>query len=340
MHSPLSPVVDAEVQKAAILIAAWLVLFLEWSMARDRQHADHRAGQRAWQRCGRHGRGFTLVELLVAIAIIGILIAILLPAVQWAREAARSARCKNSLKQIGLALHNYHDVHEHFPMGSSSESTGAWGFLFFLMPQLDNANVPKMVNFSKPDCCREIMLKQGASPPQPEPASMLFRILGCPSDPHTERLHTSGGSISLPCGKLYPGSYLGISGDVNFFGGGTTTGNGILYSLSSIRTADILDGTSSTMIVGERGIPNDLVLGWVICGGTELDQYLGAQDVPVPGKNVPWTDPIFERFWSWHHGGAQFVFADGSVHFLANTIDRTTYRALATRGGREVVGDF
>jgi len=304
-------------------------------MVADRELVEHHVRQRTLAK-----RAFTLVELLVVIAIIGILIAILLPAVQWAREAARAMRCKNNLKQIGLALHNYHDVHGSFPMGSSSDTTGAWGFLMSLMPQLDNANVPKTVNFENPDCCNEIMLRQNASPAQPDPASTLFSVLACSSDPNSERLHVSGGSISLPCGKLYPGSYLGVSGDVNFFGSGTTTGNGILFSLSRIRMADILDGTSNTMIVGERGIPSDLVLGWVICGANELDQYLGAEYVPVPGRNAPWTDPVFQGFWSWHSGGAHFVFADGSVHFIRNSIDKTTYRALGTRANREVFRDF
>jgi prepilin-type N-terminal cleavage/methylation domain-containing protein len=304
-------------------------------MVADRELVEHHVRQRPLAK-----RAFTLVELLVVIAIIGVLVALLLPAVQWAREAARAARCKNNLKQIGLALQNYHDVHERFPMGSSSEATGSWGFLLFLMPQLGNTNVYKTVNFNNPDCCSEIMLRQGASPPQSDPASTFFRILACPSDPNSERLHTSGGSISLPCGKLYPGSYLGVSGDVDFAGSGTTTGNGILYSLSSICMADVLDGTSNTMIVGERGIPSDLVWGWVICGANELDQYLGAEYVPVPARNAPWTDPIFQGFWSWPRGGAHFVFADGSVHFISSSIDRTTYRALATRANREVVRDF
>jgi prepilin-type N-terminal cleavage/methylation domain-containing protein/prepilin-type processing-associated H-X9-DG protein len=304
-------------------------------MPAGREFVEHHFGQPR-----RRMRGFTLVELLVVIGIIGVLIALLLPAVQWAREAARAARCKNNLKQIGLALQNSHDVHGRFPMGSSSDTVGSWGFLLSLMPQLDNAHVPTMVNLGNPDCCSEIMLRQNAIPPQGDPASTLFSVLACPSDPNSERLHTSGGSISLPCGKLYPGSYLGVSGDVDFFGSGTTTGNGILYSLSSIRMADILDGTSNTMIVGERGIPDDLVLGWVICGATELDQYLGAENVPVPARKAPWTDPIFQGFWSWHSGGAHFVFADGSVHFIRNTIDKTTYRALATRAGREVISDF
>ncbi|MCI0359770.1 MAG: DUF1559 domain-containing protein [Planctomycetaceae bacterium] len=274
------------------------------------------------------------------IAIIGILIAVMLPAVQWARESARAARCKNNLKQIGLALQNYHDVHERFPMGSSRDSNGSWGFLLFLMPQLDNVNAYRSVKFDIPDCCREIMLLQSASPPKPDPASTLFSVLVCSSDPNSNRQHTSGGSVSLPCGKLYPGSYLGVSGNEDFSGGGTTSGNGILYSLSNTRMGDIVDGASNTMIVGERGIPNDLVWGWVICGGTECDQYLAAAQPPVPARNAPWTDPISQGFWSWHAGGAHFVLADGSVRFINTSIDQTTYRALGTRAGREVIHNF
>jgi prepilin-type N-terminal cleavage/methylation domain-containing protein len=289
-------------------------------------------------RCPRGCCGFTLVELLVTLAIISVLLAMLLPAVQLARESARAGSCQNNLKQIGLALHKYHDLHLCLAMGSSRDIEGSWGFLLGLMPHLDNATARRLVDYSN-DCCAEILLRQNAQPPQPEPASKFFPFLACPSDPNAHRLHTSGGGASYPCGKLYPGDYLGVSGNTSYFGSSTTSGNGLLYSRSHVRLAEVTDGTSTTLIAGERGIPSDLVLGWCICGGTDGDQYLGAEYPPATGHNAPWSDPLAQGFWSWHRG-VHFAFADGSVHRLTTTIDPRTYRALATRAGGEVVANY
>jgi prepilin-type N-terminal cleavage/methylation domain-containing protein/prepilin-type processing-associated H-X9-DG protein len=287
-------------------------------------------------RCPRGRCGFTLIELLVTLAIISVLLALLLPAVQLARESARAGSCQNNLKQIVLALHKYHDSQLRLPMGSSRDVEGSWGFLLGLMPHLDNAAVLRLVDYSN-DCCSEILRRQNAQPPQAEPASRFFPFLACPSDPNARRLHTSGGGTSYPCGRLYPGDYLGVSGNASFFGSSTTSGNGLLYSLSRVRLAEITDGTSNTLVVGERGIPSDLVLGWCICGGTDGDQYLGAEYPPATGHNAPWSDPLAQGFWSWHRGGVHFAFADGSVRRLSTTIDPRTYRALATRAGGEVI---
>ena len=286
---------------------------------------------------------FTLVELLVVIAIIGILIALLLPAVQAAREAARRMQCRNNLKQIGLALHTYHDAHRVFPMGSETASgQGYWGYAVFILPQLELGNVLDTVDFRNPDCCAYIRALQGISPPgpaQPDPTSQAFPVLICPSDPHGHEKLKDGTPDAQPCGDLYPSDYLGVAGDTEAGGGcgNLLDGNGMLYSLSAVRLADVKDGTSNTLMVGERGIPQDLIWGWTICGGSACEQYVSTERGLSPGADAPHTSGIIERFWSWHPGGTHFVLGDGSVQFLSYNIDLATYNALSTRAGGEVV---
>ena len=189
----------------------------------------------AAMRSRQRNRGFTLIELLVVMAVIALLVALLLPAVQKAREAARSVQCKNHLKQIGLALHNYHDVYSTLPMGSGPvPDRPGWGFTMSLLPHLDLANVYNTVHFDTPSCCSEIISLQGAVPAKPDPTSQPLGVLFCPSDPNSQRRHDSGGGVSFPCGKLYPGSYLGVSGDEHTGCESQVPGNGLLYYLSSV----------------------------------------------------------------------------------------------------------
>jgi prepilin-type N-terminal cleavage/methylation domain-containing protein len=289
----------------------------------------------------RKSRGFTLIELLVVIAIIAILIALLLPAVQQAREAARTTRCKNNMKQLGVALHNYHEQHGCFPMGSSpSQGAGSWGFTMFLMPQLDRVAVYDSVDFSNPNCCNEILRLQNATPPEADPSSIPYESLICPTDFNANRLLEHGTPNAFPCGDIYPGDYLGVSGDQDFSCNGTANGNGMLFTRSKTRFRDIRDGTTNTFILGERAIPNDLIYGWVICGGTECEQYASTERGLSPGEDGPWSAGIIERFWSWHAGGTHFLFSDGRVRFLSYSMDHQTYTALGTRAGGEVVGEF
>ncbi|MCX7420459.1 MAG: DUF1559 domain-containing protein [Planctomycetia bacterium] len=284
--------------------------------------------------------GFTLIELLVVIAIIAILIALLLPAVQQAREAARRSQCQNNIKQFGIALHNYHDLHRCFPMGSSVQTgNGAWGLMMHLLPQLEQSSAYKSVNINKTDCCIELIAVQAAG--KLTPSGQPLPMLNCPTDPLGGQQITSGTQPgTYPCGKLNPGNYLGVSGKIDSACGGTTIGKGMLFSLSSVRLSQVLDGTSSTLMLGERGIPNDFTWGWPICGGTECEHYISAQRGLSPGKSAPFSAGIVERFWSWHPGGAYFLLADGHVKFLNYSIDYTTFTNLSTRDGREVVGEY
>ena len=287
-------------------------------------------------------RGFTLIELLVVIAIIAILIALLLPAVQQAREAARRSQCQNHIKQIGIALHNYHDVNRCLPMGSSNPaSVGSWGMMLALLPQLDQSALFRTANTSQPDCCSAIIAVQALN--KPNPSDVGLSVLFCPSDPNENKLLTSGpptAPTTFPCGKLFAYNYLGVSGNTHYGCGNNSAGEGIFFTRSKIRLGDITDGTSATLAIGERGIASDLAWGWSICGGLECEHYLSTQIGLSKSQNLPSMTGVETHFSSWHPGGAYFLLADGHVKFLSNNIDYNTYRNLSTRAGREVTGEY
>jgi len=342
------------------------------------------------QRNSREARGFTLIELLVVISIIGILIALLLPAVQAAREAARRASCNNNLKQIGLALQNYLSAHQVFPPGyvssvdptitdacnQDAENAGvgvdlgpgwAWGSM--ILPQMEQLALFNAINFSIP-----------VSNPyhQNDTASTtLVAAYLCPSD--------AGGPDVVPVLKdppdpAQPGTFTGSAIDdyvargnyVGMFGigeicaasGATGTGprgpaTGIFYRNSRTGMAEITDGSSQTIAVGERSHNLSYVTwtarsigGWLgktsaMEGGTDQfnpspeeswTQVLGPAGLD-DGPRTP-NDPKahVEDYWSYHAGGVNFLFADGSVHMLRNSINPSVWRALATRKLGEVVG--
>jgi len=293
-----------------------------------------------------HRRGFTLIELLVVIAVIAILIALLLPAVQQAREAARRTQCKNHLKQIGLAIHNYHDVHNVTPPGSLPGTGLSWGFATHLLPFLEQSTVYNSIDFESTDCAAFLKAKQAAG--EPDPASVLMSFLTCPSDPYADHKLLSGPTGPTPAsydtGFLYPADYLGVSGSVESAAwcpnNGIDNGNGIFFTRSRTKFRDVTDGLSTTLFVGERGIPDDWGWGWPVCGGTECEHYVSAERGLSPPDLPPNTANIVRRFWSWHTGGTHFVLGDGAVHFLSTSIDHGTFTDLSTRNGGEVVGEF
>jgi prepilin-type N-terminal cleavage/methylation domain-containing protein len=294
-------------------------------------------------------RAFTLIELLVVISVIGILIALLLPAVQAARESGRRLKCQNSLKQIVLGTHAYHDAYKTLPSGSmfakplGAVSSGpySWGMMMLTLPYIEQTAAYKTINMRTWDCGKEIRTLQAAG--KPDPTSKLMKVLVCPSDPNSDDSLLSGPLGPLPysgdCGVLFPGNYLGVAGDdeETFHCWGINKGTGIYYNLSRTRMHDIFDGTGATLAIGERGIPNDLGWGWLICGGTECEHYIATNRGLSPGKNLPSSLAIIQHFWSWHPGGAYFAAADGSVHFLSYHIDYHTYLDLSTRAGYEPV---
>jgi prepilin-type N-terminal cleavage/methylation domain-containing protein/prepilin-type processing-associated H-X9-DG protein len=276
----------------------------------------------------RHGgrTGFTLVELLVVIAIIGILIALLLPAVQAAREAARRSQCTNNLKQYGLALHNYHDAHRAFPIGIDDRY---WGFRGRVLPYVEAQSVYVLINFSYPPDCFAYQL---SVPLAQQPCNRVLTVDYCPSDPNGNRI--ADNSIST-AGSYGLSDYFGVIGTTR------TSNDGLLFRNSLTRIADATDGTSNTIIMGERSAPDSLVWGWNYCGwgdnGTgDGDILLSTQFGLGPGKATEDAPSIY-HFWSYHPGGAMFLLCDGSVRFLSYTMPQATLNSLATRGGGEVV---
>jgi prepilin-type N-terminal cleavage/methylation domain-containing protein len=276
------------------------------------------------QRRARKLTGFTIVELLVVIAIIGIIVALLLPAVQAAREAGRRTQCQNNLKQYGLALQSYHNAAKSFPVGNVANRW--WGFHARLLPYLEAQSVYQYINFDFPDDCFHAC---SALPPGNDPGNQVQPVDMCPDDPNAGLIWNSTAGI----GRHGCTNYLGMMGT------SATANDGILFSGGSVSLAKVTDGASHTIIMGERGIPNDLYWGWPYCGsgidnlgnGDHLltSQFGISLGLPDGNHNL--------HFWSYHCGLAMFLFADGSEHPLDQGLDLNIFQALSTRAGGETV---
>jgi len=304
---------------------------------------------------GRQFRlGFTLIELLVVIAIIAVLIALLLPAVQQARESARRTQCKNNLKQIGLALHNYHDTFGTFPPRENHLRTflaatdSEWGdrpgtFLLFILPYIDKAPLYSTLDFNvRYDVPQNIAAIR-----------RRFPAYECPSNPQVGKI--SGNNFD---GALV--TYFGVYGSTDAPGGrareqwaiGNTSSlsaQGIMYFNGYSPLASITDGTSNTMIIGEvRGYrpnsPTDMGVApdggrgmrWEIGTGTHL-QPINGVDGPG-GSNCP--SCRWEGMSSFHTGGTHALLADGAVRFINQNIDSNTFLWLGAKADGRVVGEF
>lgn len=300
-------------------------------------------------------RGFTLIELLVVIAIIAVLIALLLPAVQQAREAARRTQCKNNLKQIGLALHNYHDTFRVFPPGwigvdpatrqmSPHEGGSGIGWAALILPQMEQGALYNQLNLNVP-------INDPVNAPWIKTSLSAYL---CPSDtaPQITWDIEEEGSPGTVLATLATANYIAAFGTEELDGcenapgtapvsaQGQCLGNGSLYHNSRVAIRDITDGTSSTIFVGERKTkPQDgwwsTWVGMVPEGEEAFQRVLGALDHT---PNHPMTH--LDDFSSNHVGGTQFLMADGHVRFVSENIDVYLYKALGTIQGNETVGEF
>ncbi|WP_437202175.1 DUF1559 domain-containing protein [Planctomicrobium sp. SH664] len=313
--------------------------------------------------CDRQRRGFTLIELLVVIAIIAVLIAMLLPAVQQARESARRTQCKNNIKQIGLALHNYHDVHKVFPPGQMQDygfSVGRpanqsyqfryrYGWHVMLFPYLDQtALFNSFMNTHQNTALR---------PYEWPDRGTIIPGFSCPSDPAMPKV-TSLGSYSNY--QLSQGSKSMRTGTTTSAGTNSMEGNGIASCISSIQIRDITDGTSNTAAAGEiKVVPmNDgdrrghlyagLRATWTVAlrdppnsGAPDVLQtgYASHQD-DIPVSLVADTAFLHMNVRSHHTGGAQILLCDGSVRFVSNNIHLQTWNNLGNREDGNTVGDY
>jgi prepilin-type N-terminal cleavage/methylation domain-containing protein len=322
-------------------------------------------------------RGFTLIELLVVIAIIAILIALLLPAVQQAREAARRTQCKNNLKQIGLALHNYHDVYTMFPNGAVASSVGGWGPSWYMriLPYVDQAPVYNQLTFNGVHpgwaCCGDAANTGGELNGNVlRNAHFTFAI--CPSSPMLAKRDAGGGK------PITNAQYMGISGALNGNGFTNPTNRtaaccgGMLVIHDAKKIGDATDGSTNTMIVGEHsnfirdalgapvqvngthgilmGTPNlNNVEAWG--GGGTAERPFNMTTVAYPPNapaihNDPAWPGIGDNFGSnnplnsAHTGGIHGLLCDGSVRFVGNNVDMLTLRRLCTRDDGVPLGEF
>jgi len=264
-------------------------------------------------------RAFTLVELLVVIAIIGILIALLLPAVQAAREAARRAQCSNNLRQLGLAMHNYHSTLNCFPPGfmaldHQGQVAGGWAWGVFLMPYIEQSPLQGDLSVTK------YTLSQVISDPALLPMlQMKLSVFACPSSPMEPLREFRGPGSEMVATANYTccRGFFSFKGGVNL----QKQNNGIFYAESATRIRDVTDGTSNTIAVGERTVlpvhAHDPTKWPSWCGPGGLGIGSTVSSCVADKLNHPTNMHMFS---SHHSGGGNFCFVDGSVHFIPETI--------------------
>lgn len=284
-------------------------------------------------------RGFTLVELLVVIGIISVLIGLLMPAVQMAREAARNVQCRNQMRQLGLAALNYENAKKAFPTGydnrpTTSKPKSTW--LVSLLPYLEQQAI-----YDQSNAAYNVSKNPFSNPPHTGFSQVMPQFV-CPSNPN---------GLLLGYFPGYSGAamttYLGVNGN------DWSLRDGILFDNSKTRLSEIRDGLSNTLLIGERPPSSDRWFGWWYTGegqnGTSsLDSLMGVRETNLGTRNNSICDAgpyhfqagdEFQQcdslhFYSLHPGGANFCLADGSVAFTSYEAD-SILPAMATRFGKE-----
>ncbi|QDU29092.1 hypothetical protein ETAA8_41990 [Anatilimnocola aggregata] len=318
---------------------------------------EHRPGACA-HRAVSSNRAFTLVELLVVIAIIGVLVALLLPAVQAAREAARRMKCQNNLKQISLAWHNYHDTYGSLPPGCLSASGLSWGV--FILPFVEQKPLYDKFTFSAGDYNNPAATKNHlamnkvafylcpssqaqkmmlGTPNHVNPADFINDPAGYPAGqyaPYTNHYYGSMGPLGA---SVLGGSYQQRGGPTH----GYMSTEGVCIADVPYKLRDIQDGTAFTFMLGENS-KHDQKFGsrfrsWVrgcanggdeeVCG---CRNYVNGINVPTPALSTQFNNIAMA---SHHPGGANFGMCDGSIRFVADNIDLAVYKSTASRSGGE-----
>ena len=286
-------------------------------------------------------RGLTLVELAAVLSVGTVLFSLASPAIQTARETARRSACKNRLKQIGLAMHNYHEVHRSFPPGWTGHHTvagteGRYGWSTMITPFLDNAKIYRQINFSDQQPQSIKLTQTGLS---------VFR---CPSDT-TEAQNSLRGNFgtsnySANFGSTAPPRWLDAGLSAHWPGQAATfsKADGICWWNSRCRIRDIKDGTSNTLMAGERSVASAAGIWMGVRGNNyESDQVTDCS----PGNEINSGEGSFS---STHSGGAQFLLCDGSIRFISDRIESgidadgqlKTYQRLGSRNDGNIVGEF
>jgi prepilin-type N-terminal cleavage/methylation domain-containing protein/prepilin-type processing-associated H-X9-DG protein len=292
-------------------------------------------------------RGYTLVETLVVISLIGILIGLLLPAVQSVRGAATRTQCQNNLKQVGLALQNYHSAHASFPIDhqvfTGQNNTHWLGWMVHLLPYVEQE--PMWREALASDQTNPIGIDQRPNMTTHPGYARVVKTYLCPADSHVSQ------PLTTPKNDFVAfASYLGVDGTI-------WDGNfrpGAMSGLKGTRISEISDGTSQTLMIGERPPPSSLQAGQWYCVRWIIEPWggpNGSMQIPTLGNFTDFQcaqvatlygpghlDNPCDRyhFWSQHGGGANFVFADGSIRFVPYSA-RGLMPALATRAGGETV---
>jgi prepilin-type N-terminal cleavage/methylation domain-containing protein/prepilin-type processing-associated H-X9-DG protein len=318
--------------------------------------------------CRKRARqsAFTLVELLVVIAIIGVLVALLLPAVQSAREAARRMSCQNNMKQTALGCHNFHDTNKHLMHGVYDylDTTGASGpppyagendrrcWAHDLMPFIEQG--PLYEKFAT-------WMNAGNSALGFPDLQTPIKSYSCASDPTSPKFKTYWGGLGTPH-QGFSGNQIALAGNGYFNAGGAPNSaslNGLFFAVSKVRLAEITDGTANTAMISETILSPDTVWHDIrgryynpshggVLFSTRLPPNTNVPDQfnwcsPEPVKRAPCINTTADMFLlprSYHPGGVNLALADGSVRFLRENIQVQIFQALGSRDGGEVTGDF